>query len=121
RIVWMIEPLRNPAVTHYTGTMEHPAGTGQLAHTLSAFVHYAYFHIVISQSALTNFTGSIGRLSTNAMGIIIFDIMSHTPEEDSGVGDHGPMGIQRWRAQHDCNVFCKLLGFDAGDSDSDDE
>ncbi|KAJ7123035.1 hypothetical protein C8R44DRAFT_621789, partial [Mycena epipterygia] len=42
RIVWLLEPLRNPSVTHYTGTMEHPAGRGQLAHTLSAFVHYAF-------------------------------------------------------------------------------
>jgi hypothetical protein len=42
RVVWLLEPLRNAAVTHYTGTMEHPAGTGQLAHTLSAFVHFAF-------------------------------------------------------------------------------
>ncbi|KAJ7869777.1 hypothetical protein B0H14DRAFT_2345959, partial [Mycena olivaceomarginata] len=38
RIVW----LRNSSVTHYTGTMDHPAGQGQLAHTLSAFVHYSF-------------------------------------------------------------------------------
>ncbi|KAJ6461637.1 hypothetical protein DFH09DRAFT_1347998 [Mycena vulgaris] len=42
KIIWLLEPLRNAALTHYTGTMEHPAGTGQLAHTLSAFVHYAF-------------------------------------------------------------------------------
>ena len=42
RIIWLLEPLRNAAVTHYTGIMEHPAGTGQLAHTLAAFVHFAF-------------------------------------------------------------------------------
>ncbi|KAF8144493.1 hypothetical protein K438DRAFT_1631763 [Mycena galopus ATCC 62051] len=42
KVVWFLEPLRNPSVTHYTGTMEHPAGRGQLGHTLSAFVHYAF-------------------------------------------------------------------------------
>jgi hypothetical protein len=42
RIVWLLEPLRNSSVTHYTGTMDHPAGQGQLAHTLSAFVHYSF-------------------------------------------------------------------------------
>jgi hypothetical protein len=42
RIIWLLEPLHNSAVTHYTGTMEHPAGKGQMAHTLSAFVHYAF-------------------------------------------------------------------------------
>ncbi|KAJ6545977.1 hypothetical protein B0H10DRAFT_1969814, partial [Mycena sp. CBHHK59/15] len=41
-ICWLLEPLRNASVTHYTGTMEHPAGTGQLAQTHSAFVHYAF-------------------------------------------------------------------------------
>jgi hypothetical protein len=42
RIVWLLEPLRNSSVTHYTGTMDHPAGQGQLAHTLSVFVHYSF-------------------------------------------------------------------------------
>ncbi|KAJ7190590.1 hypothetical protein GGX14DRAFT_47827 [Mycena pura] len=55
------------------------------------------------------------------MGILIFDIMTHTPEEDSGVGDHGVKGIERWRDQHDCNAFCKRLELGAGDSDDEDE
>ncbi|KAJ7815375.1 hypothetical protein B0H14DRAFT_2195310, partial [Mycena olivaceomarginata] len=42
RVVWLLEPLRNPSVTHYTGSMDLLAGRGQLAHTLSAFVHYAF-------------------------------------------------------------------------------
>ena len=70
------------------------------------------------------------------MGILIFDIMTHTPEEfvllnysfhasllvyrDSGVGDHGVKGIERWRDQHDCNAFCKRLELGAGDSDDED-
>ncbi|KAJ6626447.1 hypothetical protein B0H10DRAFT_1697127, partial [Mycena sp. CBHHK59/15] len=41
-ICWLLEPLHNALVTHYTGTMEHPAGTGQLAQTLSAFVHCVF-------------------------------------------------------------------------------
>ncbi|KAJ7913336.1 kinase-like domain-containing protein [Mycena leptocephala] len=122
RIIWLLEPLRNAAVTRYTGTMEHPAGTGQLAHTLSAFVHYAFQHSG-GQLIFADIQGSCGRLSTKMMGILIFDIMSHTPEEDSGVGDHGTKGIERWRDQHDCNAFCKRLELEVGDSgdEGDDE
>ncbi|KAJ7307951.1 kinase-like domain-containing protein [Mycena albidolilacea] len=118
RVVWLLEPLRNAAVTHYTGTMEHPAGTGQLAHTLSAFVHFAF-----QQSGIifADIQGSCGRLSNKTMGIIIFDLMTHTEEEDSGVGDYGPKGIARWRDQHDCNAFCKRLDLEAGGSDNDDD
>ncbi|KAJ6556958.1 kinase-like domain-containing protein [Mycena sp. CBHHK59/15] len=120
RIVWLLEPLRNASVTHYTGTMEHPAGTGQLAHTLSAFVHYA-FQFSCGNILFADIQGSSGRLTTKTMGIIIFDLMSHTPEEDSGVGDHGPNGIERWRDQHDCNIFCKRLELEVGDSDDEEE
>lgn len=42
QVVWLLEPFRNPSVTHYTGTMDHLAGRGQLAQTLSTFVHYAF-------------------------------------------------------------------------------
>ncbi|KAJ7795330.1 hypothetical protein B0H14DRAFT_2621052 [Mycena olivaceomarginata] len=31
-IVWLLEPSRNSSVTHYSGTMDHSAGQGQLAH-----------------------------------------------------------------------------------------
>jgi hypothetical protein len=71
------------------------------------------------------------------MGIIIFDLMTHTEEEyvasvliflrtqifcrDSGVGDYGPKGIARWCDQHDCNAFCKRLDLGAGDSENDDD
>ncbi|KAJ7693510.1 hypothetical protein B0H14DRAFT_827807 [Mycena olivaceomarginata] len=40
--------------------------------------------------------GSCGRLSNKTMRIIIFDLMTHTEEEDSGVRDYGP--------QRDCEM-----------------
>jgi hypothetical protein len=61
---------------------------------------------------------SLGMALTNAMGIIIFDMM-HAPDgqcslllfldfySDSGVGDHGEKGIEKWRDQHDCNILQK--------------
>ncbi|KAJ6477984.1 hypothetical protein DFH09DRAFT_1342071 [Mycena vulgaris] len=92
KIIWLLEPLRNAAVTHYTGTMEHPAGTGQLAHTLSAFVHYA-FQASGGDILFADVQGSSSRLSNKNMGIIIFDLMTHSPDENTGVGDYGPAGI----------------------------
>ncbi|KAJ7306227.1 hypothetical protein DFH08DRAFT_651343, partial [Mycena albidolilacea] len=35
-IVWLLEPSHNSSITHYSKTMDHPAGQGQLVHTLSA-------------------------------------------------------------------------------------
>ncbi|KAJ6484712.1 kinase-like domain-containing protein [Mycena sanguinolenta] len=119
RIVWLLEPMRNSSVTHYSGTMDHPAGQGQLAHTLSAFVHYS-FQWSEGTVVFADVQGSSGRLSTNTMGIIIFDMMTHTPDGDSGVGDHGGKGIEKWRDQHDCNVFCKNLDLEVGDDDEED-
>ncbi|KAJ7755610.1 kinase-like domain-containing protein, partial [Mycena maculata] len=85
-----------------------------LAHTLSAFVHYC-FQESEGGIVFADIQGSSGRLSSNAMGIIIFDMMTHTPAGDSGVGDHGPKGIEKWCDQHDCNVFCKMLELGVGD------
>ncbi|KAJ6550191.1 kinase-like domain-containing protein, partial [Mycena capillaripes] len=100
------------------GTMEHPAGRGQLAQTLSTFVHFA-FQRSGGEVIVADIQGSCGRLSTKQMGILIFDIMTHTPEEDSGLGDHGVKGIEKWRDQHDCNAFCKRLELAVGNSDDE--
>ncbi|KAJ6465673.1 hypothetical protein DFH09DRAFT_957082, partial [Mycena vulgaris] len=105
KIICLLEPLRNAAVTHYTGTMEHPTGTGQLAHTLFAFVHYAF-----QASGGDILFADIQGINKN-MGIIIFDLMIHSPDENTGVGDYGPAGIVRWRDQHDCTVFASDLGW----------
>ncbi|KAJ7774456.1 kinase-like domain-containing protein, partial [Mycena olivaceomarginata] len=117
RIIWLVEPLHNAVVTRYTGTMEHPVGTGQLAHTLSAFVHCAYQRSG-GTMVFADLQGSCGRLRTKQMGILIFDLMTHTDQDSRvclltlalGVGDYGSEGIERWRDQHDCNTFCKCLG-----------
>ncbi|KAJ7196541.1 kinase-like domain-containing protein, partial [Mycena pura] len=103
-IVWLLEPVRNSSVTHYSGTMDHPAGNGQLAHTLSAFVHYSFQE---SEGGLV--FADIQGMCTNSMGIIIFDMMTHTHGGDSGVGDHGPKGIEKWRDQHDCKCSARHL------------
>ncbi|KAJ7831330.1 kinase-like domain-containing protein, partial [Mycena olivaceomarginata] len=121
-IVWLLEPSRNSSVTHYNMTIDHPAGQGQLAHTLSAFVHYCYQW---SEGSIifADVQGSARRLTTNMMGIIIFDMMTHghTPEGESGVGDHGLKGIEKWQDQHDCNVFCKGLDLAVGEEDDEDD
>ncbi|KZT31172.1 hypothetical protein SISSUDRAFT_1068008 [Sistotremastrum suecicum HHB10207 ss-3] len=57
---------------------------------------------------------------------IIFDIMTHTPNMTSGVGDRGEEGIEAFLAQHQCQDLCRDLGLqllncedDEGGSDSD--
>ncbi|KAJ7933136.1 hypothetical protein B0H13DRAFT_1856426 [Mycena leptocephala] len=76
----------------------------------------SFFQIFKYSSSL----GSSGRVTTNTMEMIIFDVMTHTREGDSGIGDHGVKGIEKWRDQHDCNAFCKHLELDVGDDDEED-
>ncbi|PSR87381.1 hypothetical protein PHLCEN_2v5198 [Hermanssonia centrifuga] len=42
-------------------------------------------------------------------GQILFDIMMHTPDGKSGVGDHGQEGIDIFLEQHQCQQFCHEL------------
>ncbi|EIM85704.1 uncharacterized protein STEHIDRAFT_158328 [Stereum hirsutum FP-91666 SS1] len=36
--------------------------------------------------------------------------MTHSPDGDSGVGDHGEAGLKAFVDQHRCNEFCIRLG-----------
>ncbi|KAG8929141.1 hypothetical protein FRC01_004802 [Tulasnella sp. 417] len=101
-MAWLFEPRRTVAdPIKFSGTMSHnmPAHS-QTDKTVQAFVHY-----VFAQTS----GRSIGQLSTGLDGIVLFDLMTHTTEEDSGPGDHGTFGIQAWEDQHVCNEICSAF------------
>ncbi|KAJ7182928.1 hypothetical protein C8R43DRAFT_1116540 [Mycena crocata] len=39
-------------------------------------------------------------------GLVLFDLMAHTPEGESGVGDFGTKGIQSFVKDHKCGEIC---------------
>ncbi|KAJ3981545.1 kinase-like domain-containing protein [Lentinula detonsa] len=108
--VWLVEPRRTKSVEKYSSTLFHPPRDDQIGITLSAFAHYVYSSdnqkLVLAdiQGSLVN----IGGIDT----VVLFDIMHHTSEQDSGVGDFGPEGIQMFATQHKCSYMCVGLGFD---------
>ncbi|RDB20021.1 hypothetical protein Hypma_013049 [Hypsizygus marmoreus] len=118
KIIWFLEPLRQTGVTRWSGTMQHPDHKGKLPQTLAAFVHYAYSE---SNGTLVfaDLQGSKGTLSNGKSGMILFDIMTHSPDGMTGVGDYGPEGIERWREQHVCHEICEALGLERGEDDGD--
>ncbi|KAF8225915.1 hypothetical protein L208DRAFT_1304451, partial [Tricholoma matsutake] len=114
RIIWFLEPLHQSTVQRYSGTMQHANPTGKMGYTVATFVHYAYQY---SEGALV-FTDIQGTMSSGQNGMILFDVMTHSSDSETGVGDYGPEGIQCWQEQHVCCKMCEGLGLVAS---SDEE
>ncbi|RDB26567.1 hypothetical protein Hypma_005670 [Hypsizygus marmoreus] len=119
KIIWFLEPLRHTAVVRWSGTLQHPDHKGKLAQTLAAFVHYAYSY---SEGTLVfaDLQGSKGTLSNGKSGMVLFDVMTHSPNGMTGVGDHGPEGVKCWREQHVCREICEGLKLESGEDDGED-
>ncbi|KAJ3727495.1 kinase-like domain-containing protein [Lentinula raphanica] len=117
--VWLVEPRRTKAVEKYSSTLIHPPRGDKIGITLSAFTHYVLWSsqnkLVIAdvQGSLAN----IGGIDT----VILFDIMTHTKEQDSGVGDFGQEGIDSFCNQHICNYICEGLGLERLNNIVEDE
>ncbi|KAI0310202.1 kinase-like domain-containing protein [Amylostereum chailletii] len=109
---WLIEPRRPRVVRKWTGTLNHSDRNlqGLLGMTISAFSHFVFedsgYGVVIADIQTT--TAIVGN-HIKAYNVI-FDVMTHTPDGDSGVGDHGQGGINAFLAQHTCNTKCENLG-----------
>ncbi|KAJ3986984.1 kinase-like domain-containing protein [Lentinula detonsa] len=117
--VWLVEPRRTKSVDKYSSTLVHPRHGDKKGITISAFAHYVF---VVNQEelALADIQGSL----VNIEGIdtvVLFDIMFHTEERDSGVGDHGPAGIKTFMDQHKCTYICDALGLEMMNQDELEE
>ncbi|KAJ7105542.1 hypothetical protein C8R44DRAFT_886492 [Mycena epipterygia] len=104
-IVWLFEPRCSSTVSHWSGTND-------LESTVLADL----------QTATT--------IDEDGNGIqVLFDVMFHTLDASSGVGNHGMTGIDTFLEQHECVDRCKQLHLQRGgfstesaveDSDEDD-
>jgi len=123
--VWLVEPRRTKAVRKFSGTLVHPNRPDKLGQTLSAFAHFVY-ECSGNELVFADIQGSpmtIRSVDT----LILFDPMSHSRQSDSGIGDHGPDGIETFTTQHTCNYICdglklaSLLEEEARDTEEDDQ
>ncbi|KAJ7613521.1 kinase-like domain-containing protein, partial [Roridomyces roridus] len=110
-ITWLLEPLRAASMERWSSTLDHPTHPDKAGRTMDAFMHFSYLYshqtIVFADLQSTKGRGHHGK-STH----ILFDVMTHTPAQNSGVGDHGQQGIESILAGHACGQMCK--GLDMG-------
>ncbi|KAM5532479.1 hypothetical protein V8D89_013832 [Ganoderma adspersum] len=96
--VYLVEPLRlTMTVVKFSGTLGSTTRTDLRSLTVSAFAHY-----VTEETACRSNNGNTNR----KLSLMLFDPMTHTFEGTSGIGDHGPKGIQDFISSHTCNHIC---------------
>ncbi|KAJ3980301.1 kinase-like domain-containing protein, partial [Lentinula detonsa] len=117
--VWLVEPRRTRSVEKYSSTLLHPRRGDKIGITLNAFAHYVYV-ITKQKLVLADIQGSVVNMEGVDV-IVLFDIMHHTEEKDSGVGDFGPEGIKTFADQHKCGYICHALGLNVMNEGEDDE
>ncbi|KAJ7236693.1 hypothetical protein C8J57DRAFT_1529988 [Mycena rebaudengoi] len=93
-IVWLFEPRRSTKVKHWSGTNEYPPWhQNKLGSTLNAFAHYAYLFSLESTVFCDLQTAIATDIDGNGIEML-FDVMTHTLDMASGVGDHGKPGLK---------------------------
>ncbi|KAH9920493.1 hypothetical protein B0H21DRAFT_845002 [Amylocystis lapponica] len=107
-VFWLIEPRRTIHVDRYSGTMVQQRGRGKQQQTMNAFAHFVYGwsdgKVVMADLQCV--------LRDKRNGNVLFDVMTHTPEGNSGVGDHASEGIKAFEQQHICQDICRVLKLD---------
>ncbi|ESK83013.1 atypical alpha protein kinase [Moniliophthora roreri MCA 2997] len=94
-------------VEKWSGTTQFPSHNSIVGDTLSTFAHFRiqYTHdTMVFADLQTTRTGSI-------QGIIyvLFDIMTHTISQDSGVSDFGDKRLTEFQNQNKCGARCAQL------------
>ncbi|KAJ6556663.1 kinase-like domain-containing protein, partial [Mycena sp. CBHHK59/15] len=107
-ITWLLEPQRASSIEKWSGTLEHPIHSGKAGNTMDAFMHFSYIY---SQQSLifADLQSTRGRAPSGDGASILFDIMTHTLAQDSGVGNHGHAGIESILDGHVCSAMCEGL------------
>ncbi|KAJ7506630.1 kinase-like domain-containing protein [Mycena galericulata] len=106
---YLMEPFRSSSVVRkFSGTLGVTADHDKLAMTIMSFSHFVMEYTACTM-AIADLQGSLHTEPGEARAMYLFDPMTHTLTQDSGVGDFGSAGIQDAIENHDCNIFCKGL------------
>ncbi|KAJ7845590.1 kinase-like domain-containing protein [Mycena olivaceomarginata] len=110
-LTWIVERKRPTTVIKFSGTLIHHSHRTDLrSATISAFAHFVYGY---SNKSLVfaDLQGTPSRIKGKD-GLVLFDLMTHTISEDSGVGDFGLEGIKTFLNGHKCSKVCSTLGIE---------
>ncbi|KAJ7573523.1 hypothetical protein C8J56DRAFT_903326 [Mycena floridula] len=107
-VTWLLEELRPKGCKRWSGTNNHPVQHSKLGTTLNAFAHFAFLY-TNNTVVLADLQTSPARDHHGKAINVLFDIMTHTINEDSGVGDFGPDGIAIFVDLHECVDHCRGL------------
>ncbi|KAH6903747.1 kinase-like domain-containing protein [Coprinopsis sp. MPI-PUGE-AT-0042] len=124
---WIVDPLYEGAdVLKFSGTS--CAGNNNdtlLGRTCNAFAHYSW-----SDSEGSVVWVDIEGIKTSSMAVnshrqgpwrfVLFDLLRHTDDQFSGLGDRGFIGIYDFLQDHQCNAICQDLGLKEMDSNADE-
>ncbi|KAF7970555.1 hypothetical protein HWV62_23733 [Athelia sp. TMB] len=109
--VFLVEPRRlSSAVIKFSGTLGVTNRNEKRSATMTAFSHW-----VIENTACEYMFADIqGSLDRDARGdggtvLTLFDPMTHTHAQTSGLGDHGALGFKDFIDSHQCNFICRQL------------
>ncbi|KAJ3508918.1 hypothetical protein NMY22_g16465 [Coprinellus aureogranulatus] len=121
RAVWLVETKRPKSTIRFCGTLDHPIHSDRLSLTVQALLHDVY-DATAGELAFADMQGST-TLVNGRECVVLFDPMSHSIDSDTGLGDHGPEGIEAFVTQHRCDYICKALGLAPfqNDASADDE
>ncbi|KAF7364534.1 Kinase-like protein [Mycena venus] len=108
-VIWLFEPRRSSKVKHWSGTNEYPSWhQNKLGSTLNAFSHWAY--LFSQESTVFSDLQTATAINEYGDGVqVLFDVMTHTLDKSSGVGDHGKTGIDIFLKKHECGNRCSHL------------
>ncbi|KAG6848200.1 hypothetical protein H0H93_002484 [Arthromyces matolae] len=110
-VTWLVEPKRSLALTKFSGTLQH----GTSNHDLKSLTVYAWAHFVFGYSQESMVVADIQGTPAQVKGkdgLVLFDIMTHTTNGESGVGDFGVEGMLTFLKDHECRDVCHGLGLD---------
>ncbi|RXW16700.1 hypothetical protein EST38_g9157 [Candolleomyces aberdarensis] len=107
---WLVEEFLNHArsddssVEHFG---RHPERNDKVGMTISALCHWIYI-FTCKTEVYSDIQGSYMTIDGTDT-LILFDPMTHTLNQDSGIRDYGEKGITKFLAEHQCNYICRGL------------
>ncbi|KAJ7926924.1 kinase-like domain-containing protein, partial [Mycena leptocephala] len=110
-LTWLVERKRPSTVIKFSGTLVHHSHRRDLrSATISAFAHFVFGYS--KRTLVVADLQGTPCLVRNNDGLVLFDLMTHTADGDSGVGDFGREGIETFVHDHNCTDLCRSLSLD---------
>ncbi|KAJ7925694.1 kinase-like domain-containing protein, partial [Mycena leptocephala] len=110
-LTWFVERKRPSTVITFSGTLVHHSHRRELrSATISAFAHFVFGYS--KRTLVVADLQGTPCLVRNKDGIVLFDLMTHTADGDSGVGDFGREGMETFVHDHNCKDLCRSLSLD---------